>query len=68
MKGTDIMTLHVSVSRLTADDIQENSLIPLRFVKYQNVQNLTVRFDSSRPDVVTFILQTLFQWVSARKT
>ena len=30
--------------RLTPDDIKEDVIIPLKFVKFQNVQSLTVSF------------------------
>ena len=35
------MIYHLTI-RLTEDDVREDSKIPLTFVKFQNVQNLTV--------------------------
>ena len=34
--------VHVCFFRLKEEDLESNALIPLKFVKFQNVQNVTV--------------------------
>ena len=37
-----IVMFYTNLSRLTEDDVGEESVIQLHYVKYQNVQNITV--------------------------
>jgi len=43
----------VQAFELTKDDLDENSLIPLRYVKFQNVQNLTIFVKDNLGDTET---------------
>ena len=41
-EGAEFICCRSCHSRLTEEDVKPESLIPLQYVKYQNVQNLTV--------------------------